>query len=172
MGFALKKALVQEFDAPEHLDAIKYNKMLGELVDIIEDFCGKHMDRGSSGEVLPSYSECHVARQFYHDAYLGLEHRPLVNPTREYINEVAVDEWIAQRLKTLTHENGRVHRCSAYKEDRPDRRCTNRTYSNGSLCDPCLEKGLQNKIGGLGDSRVAASLECLRTPNESQEIAA
>jgi acyl-CoA-binding protein len=165
MGLALSKSHRVEFDSPEHHEAIKYNKMCDELAEFIEGLVEKNHGHASG--------LCPVAEKFYWDAYSGVKKKPLENPTKEYIDEVALDLWVAQRLKSLAHEkDGRVHRCSVYKEGSPDHRCTNRTYDHGGVCEPCAKASPKNRIGGLDDPKVIAALRLLRSSNESHKIAA
>lgn len=173
MSFAVKKSLRQEFKAKKHFDSIKYNKMYEALSDFIENLCEENNSIGSMGESIDGYNYCPVSSKFYDDAYSGVEFQPLVDPSMQYIDDASVDEWIAQRLRSLAHEKeGRVHRCSAYKEHSPDNRCTGRGYVQGGLCDRCQENNVKNRIGGLDDPKMIAALECLRSTNAGQKVAA
>jgi hypothetical protein len=173
MSFVIKKALRQEFNAPKHFDAIKYNKMYEALTDFIEDLYNENIRQDSMGEIISDYGYCLVAEKFYRDVLSGIDRQPLVDPTKEYLNESSVDEWVAQRLKSLAHEkDGRIYRCSAYIKEKPDNRCTNRSYAQGELCEKCQDNKVKNRIGGLDDPKIIAALEILRSTSENKQIAA
>ena len=77
-----------------------------------------------------------------------MEHDP---PLRVYVDESEFTRWLCIRLKDIA-KNGRAHRCSAYVENKPDKRCTSRVDSKGERCFYCIKHGRKKEhIEGLNN---------------------